>query len=62
VRYDPENFIPQPEEDGLHRQPRPTSWIIETDQLFFQAVVAALVLSQLLSLFAVYQYLQRFSG
>ena len=38
----------------LHRQPRPTRWIVETDQLFFGVLVLMLVAIQLLAGFGVY--------
>ena len=55
--YDPENFAPLVQPDGLYSQPRPARWIVETDQLFFNALAVMVVLTQLVACFGVYRFL-----
>jgi hypothetical protein len=43
--------------DTLHRQPRPARWIVETDQLFFNALAVMVVVTQLVAAFGVWRML-----
>jgi hypothetical protein len=55
--YDSENFAPLPQRDGLYNQERPARWILETDQMFFNALAVMVVVTQLIACYGVYRFL-----
>jgi hypothetical protein len=56
VINDTQDFAPSIP-DTLHNQPRPARWIVETDQLFFNAVAVMVVVTQFIACYGVYRFL-----